>query len=302
MSQETETQPGRGIIHPERVKSIKRSWSKIRRNYLSVLGGIMVLGLVLVAIFAPYLAPYPEHAGKGTYFEQANESPSWEHPMGTDNVGRDIFSRVIFGARLSLIMAVVVLSGAITIGIVAGLTAAYFGGLVETVIMRVVDIFLAIPPILLAMGIVAALGPGMWNVMIALMASWWTWYARLMYGEALSIKQEEYVEAIESVGAGPVHVMIKEILPNAIAPITVKGTLDVGIVILVAAGLSFLGLGASAPTPDWGTMIADGRVDLSEFWWISTMPGIAVSFTTLAFNFLGDGLRDILDVEVEVNQ
>jgi peptide/nickel transport system permease protein len=282
----------------ERIKQLKRGIRSFTQNKLSVVGLAMLLTLVFMAIFAPYIAPYPGDSGAGVHFDRANEPPSLQHPMGTDTTGRDIFSRVLFGARLSLLMGMVVLSIAISIGVTLGLVAGYLGGPINTIIMRVTDIFLAIPPTLLAMTVVAATGASLFNVMVAIAFSWWSWYARLVQGEVLSIKENEFIESSHALGSSWLRTTFKEILPNVISPITVKATLDMGFVILVGAGLSFLGLGAQPPTPTWGSMIAQGRNYVTTYWWIAVFPGLAISFAVLGFNFIGDGLRDALDVEV----
>ena len=280
-----------------RYERWRRAWARFTKNWLTVIGTVMVLIVVFSAVFAPYVAPYPQDVNS-VHFDQASEPPSLEHPMGTDTSGRDILSRVIFGARISLQLSIVVVSIAVAIGTTVGIVAGYSGGLVRTVLMRITDIFLAIPPIVLALAITAALQPSLQNAMIAIAFGWWTWYARLVQGEVLSIKEEEFVEASESIGARWYDVAFKEILPNLVSPLTVKATLDMGSVILVGAGLAFLGLGAHPPTPSWGAMIAQGRDNVTNFWWIATFPGLAISWTVLGFNLLGDGLRDIFDVEV----
>jgi len=282
----------------ERIKQLKRGARSFAQNRLSVVGLLMVLTLVFAAIFAPFIAPYPEDAGAGVNFDRANEPPSIDHPMGTDTTGRDILSRILFGSRLSLMMGAVVLTIAISIGVTLGLIAGYLGGWVNTVIMRVTDIFLAIPPTLLAMAVVAATGASLVNVMIAIAFSWWSWYARLVQGEVLSIKEDEFIESSRALGSSWLRTTFKEILPNVVSPITVKATLDMGFVILVGAGLSFLGLGAQPPTPTWGAMIAQGRNYVTSYWWIAVFPGLAISFAVLGFNFIGDGLRDVFDVDV----
>lgn len=283
----------------ERLKQLNRTLSDFVQNKLSVVGFMMILLLILAAILAPIIAPYPSHQGPGVYFDQAFQPPGPQHIMGTDSVGRDIFSRILFGARTSLLMGVVVLSIATSIGVTLGLIAGYLGGRINSVIMRITDIFLAIPPTLLAMAVVAATGPSLWNVMIAIAFSWWSWYARLVQGEVLSIKEEEFVESSQALGSSWVRTAFREVLPNVMSPITVKATLDMGFVILVGAGLSFLGLGPQPPQPTWGSMIASGRRHVTSAWWMATFPGLAISFAVLGFNFLGDGLRDALDVEVK---
>lgn len=282
----------------ERIKQIKRTSKSFMQNKLSVVGLLMILTLVFAATFAPFIAPYPDDAGPGVHFDRANQPPSLEHPMGTDTTGRDIFSRVLFGARISLMMGAIVLSIAISMGVTLGLVAGYLGGKTNSVIMRTTDIFLAIPPTLLAMAVVAATGASLFNVMVAIAFSWWSWYARLTQGEVLSIKEEEFIESSRALGSNWLRTTFKEVLPNVVSPITVKATLDMGFVILVGAGLSFLGLGAQPPTPTWGAMIAQGRNYVTTSWWIAVFPGLAISFAVLGFNFIGDGLRDAFDVEV----
>lgn len=262
-----------------------------------MLGLILIGAIVFSAIFAPQIAPYPGDAGDALHFDQTTEAPSLEHPMGTDKVGRDILSRVIFGSRISLQMGAIVLALAVPLGVSLGLIAGYMGGWVNAVIMRTTDMFLAIPPTIFALAVVAAITPSITNAMIAISVTWWPWYTRLVQGEVLSIKEEGFIEASESLGTGWIRVTFLEILPNAIAPITVKATIDFGFVVLVGASLGFLGLGAQPPTPEWGLMITRGRADITTAWWMATFPGLAISVTVLAFNLFGDGLRDLLDVE-----
>lgn len=290
---------GDEVARRERFDRLRRAVNRLSSNLLSVVGIMMMTTVIVLAIFAPYLAPYPGDVTGDINFEQQSQPPSLDHPMGTDTLGRDIFSRIIFGARISLLMAALVLTLAVGIGVPLGLVAGYFGGWVNVVIMRVTDVFLAIPPILLALAVTAALGASLWNAMIAISVAWWPWYTRLVQGEVLSVKEEEFVEASESIGTGWIRIIYSEILPNILAPLTVKITLDAGFVILVGAALAFLGLGVTPPTPSWGAMIAQGRDYVTNFWWISTFPGVAISFTVLSFNLIGDGLRDLFDVEVE---
>jgi len=288
-----------GPVSSERAERFRRTADRFTDSTLSVVGLLIVLSVFLTAIFAPVIAPYPGDAGDELHFDRQSQPPSLEHPFGTDTAGRDIFSRVLFGARISLLMGVVVLTIAISIGVSLGLVAGYVGGWPRVGIMRTTDVFLSIPPTLLALSVNAALGQSLFFTMVALAFGWWTWYTRLIHGEVVSAKQEGYVEASESLGAGAFRLMFREILPNISTPIIVKATLDMGFVILVGAGLSFLGLGAQPPTPSWGSMIADGRANVTSLWWIATFPGIAISYTVLGFNLLGDGLRDVFDVEVE---
>lgn len=291
----TEEQPNKTV----RFDELKRAWHRMKKSTLSLVGlGIVVL-IILVAIFAPWIAPYPEDASGAISFEKMNEPPSWEHLFGTDEVGRDILSRVIFGARISLTLGVTVLAIAIAIGVPLGLIAGFWGGRVNTIIMRITDIFLAIPSLVLALAVAAIMEATLFNIMVAISFGWWPWFTRLVQGEVISLKGEQFVLAAEGLGANKWRIAFKEILPNCVSPIIVKSTLDMGFVILVGASLGFLGLGAQPPIPEWGTMIAEGRVYLPEMWWQATFPGLAIVVTVLGFNLLGDGLRDVFDVQVD---
>lgn len=282
-----------------RADEWRKVWFRFRQSTLSVLGlGIVVL-MVAAAVLAPLVAPHPRHAGSFVNFEASLKPPSRAYIMGTDDAGRDIFSRTLFGARISMVLGAVVLIIAVLVGVPLGLVAGYWGGRVGSAIMRVTDVFLAVPPIALALAVTAALRPTLTNAMLAIAFAWWPWYTRLVYGQVLSIREEQFVEASRGLGAGPMRIAFREILPNAWSPILIKATLDMGFVILTASGLSFLGLGAQPPTPEWGTMIAEGRNYLPGYWWASTFPGLAIFLTVLGFNLLGDGLRDVFDVQIE---
>ncbi|MFQ5989637.1 MAG: ABC transporter permease [Candidatus Methylomirabilales bacterium] len=277
-----------------------RALVRFRSNPLSVLGLTIVLLVAFAAIFAPFIAPFPEDGrGDAVHFGETFQPPNLKHLLGSDEVGRDLLSRLLFGARLSLMLGVVVLSLAVLIGVPLGLIAGYFGGLAETLIMRVTDVFLALPPVVLALAITAAFERSLLNSMIAISIAWWPWYARLAYGEASSIKQEDFIQAAESQGASRFYIMLREILPNMTSPLIVKISLDMGYAILTGAILGFLGLGAQSPTPEWGTIVTSGREYLPNMWWISTFSGLAIFVTVLGFNLLGDGLRDFFDVESE---
>jgi len=271
---------------------------RFRQNKLSVMGLIIITIIILIGAFAPYLAPFPEDAGKVTH-PNCFQPPSWEHPFGTDEVGRDVLSRVIFGTRLSVTIAVLVVAIAMSIGVPLGLIAGYVGGLVDTIIMRITDIFLAIPPLMFALITVSVLGPSLENAIISIALFWWPWYVRLIRGEVLSVKEEDYVEAAEAIGSGKLRIVFSEIFPNVLSPLTVKVTLDMGFGILQVAALGFLGLGAQDPIPEWGTMLGQGRMYLPSNWWLTVFPGLAIFLTILAFQFLGDALRDIFDVKLE---
>ena len=262
--------------------------------------GFLLLSVILIAgIFAPFVAPYPQDAGLVVHFDQKLLPPSWDHLFGTDEIGRDVLSRILFGIRISLSIAVIVLGISVPIGVFLGICAAYFRGGIEQVIMRITDIFSAIPPLVFALVISAVLKPSLQNSMLAIAFVWWRTYCRLAYGEALSVKEEDYVAVSRSIGTSHFHLMFKEILPNMISPIIVKTTLDAGVTILLGTSISFLGVGASPPTPELGIMVADARHFLPSCWWASLFPGFTIFVIVLSFSLVGDGLRDFFGVEVE---
>lgn len=292
---------------PEQVKRLERasrrenlgrSWYKFSRNPLSVVGLVMVAALVLMAIFAPYVTPYPRHAGAFTDFAHAKLLPSWQHLFGTDQIGRDIFTRVIFGLRSSLLMGVVVLAIVVPPGVLLGLLAGYFQGTwIDTVIMRITDIFLAVPALILALAIASVLEPNLWNGMLAVSLMWWPWYTRLVYGVASQLRNEYFVTAAEVTGASTAHILFREILPNTVSPILTKMSLDVAWVIIIGSMLSFVGLGVQPPEPSLGTMVADGARYLPDQWWIAIFPALAIVVVVLGFNLVGDGVRDMFAAE-----
>ena len=271
---------------------------RLRRSKLSLVGSAIVLGLIVLAIFAPQIAPHPEDID-AVHFERVFQPPSAEFLFGTDEVGRDILSRVIFGTRISLSLGVGVLAIAVAIGVPLGLIAGYVGGPVNTLIMRLTDIFLAIPPLLLVLVVSALMTPTLENSIFAISFGWWPWYTRLIQGQVLSIKEETFVEACRSTGAGFWYITFKEILPNCLPVLIVKVSLDIGYAILVGAVLGFLGMGVRPPIPEWGSMTSMGRLHLPARWWLTTFPGLAIFVTVLGFNLLGDGLRDAFDVDLE---
>jgi peptide/nickel transport system permease protein len=270
-----------------------RGW--LRTNPLLAVGGAMSLLIVVVALLAPLIAPDPGDAGSATHPFAVLRPPSAAHWFGTDQVGRDILSRVIYGARVSPLVALFVLLIACLIGIPLGLAAGYFGGWLDDVIMRVTDIFLAFPALLLALALAAMLPPSITSVTIAISATWWPWYTRLIRGQAASVAGRPYIESCRALGIPRWRIIFRHILPNAITPLIVQVSLDVGGVILTASALSFLGLGAQDPTPDWGLMVSEGQTYFTTNWWVVTFPGLAILITAFAFNLLGDGLRDLLD-------
>ena len=263
----------------------------LRRWQLTVsLLGISLL--VVLAVFAPLIAPY----NPLTQFTSAKalQAPSLAHLMGTDEVGRDVFSRVVYGTQLSLLISVLILSFGMIIGVAVGAIAALGGGIVDEVLMRVTDVFFAVPLLILGMAFVATLGPSVKSLVIAMSLAWWPSYARLIRGQLLSIKERTFVESARVIGNSSIRVTLRHILPQTFPELLVRATLDVGNVILIVSGLSFLGLGAQPPTPEWGAMIGDGRTFALSAPWLMLFPGLAIVFTILMFSMLGDGLRDLL--------
>ena len=267
----------------------------LRANPLLVVGAVASACVVIVALLAPLLAPFPADAGTATHPFAVLHPPSAQHWFGTDNVGRDILSRVLYGARISPLIALIVLLIAGAIGIPLGLAAGYFGGWLDEVIMRITDIFLAFPPLLLALAFAAVLPATLTTVIIAIAISWWPWYVRLIRGQAASVTGRPYIEACRALGIPRRRIILRHVLPNSITPLIVQMSLDVGGVILTASALSFLGLGPQDPIPDWGLMVSEGQAYFPTAWWAVTFPGIAILLTAFAFNLLGDGLRDLLD-------
>jgi peptide/nickel transport system permease protein len=260
----------------------------------SLLGGVLILLLVLAAVLAPVLAPHPNDVWQ-FHTELRLQGPGAGHPFGTDRMGGDIFSRILFGARITLALGVIAVGSAVIIGVPIGLIAGYYRNWVSDAMMRVAEIFLAVPQIVLAIAIAQTLGPSIQNVILALSITYWPFWARLVYAETRSIRNEVFVESAVALGASPWRVMVLHILPNIASPIIVRTSIGMGATILTAAALGFLGLGAPPPAPEWGRMIAESREYLPDAWWYALAPGIAIFLTVLGFNLLGDGLRDILD-------
>ena len=264
----------------------------LKENRLAVVGLAIVLSLVLVAIFAPFIAP---HDPIEQHLDLRLLSPSWQYPLGTDDLGRCILSRLVYGTCVALQVGVVVVGITALLGTLLGLLAGYLGGIADEVIMRVVDVVLAFPGLILALVIAGLLGPGLFNVMLALSIVGWTSYARVVRGCVLSAKERGFVEAAQALGSSNVHIMFRHVLPEALSPVIVMATLGMGGTILSAAALSFLGLGVQPPMPEWGSMLNNGRAFLRVAPHLTTFPGLAIMVTVMAFNFLGDGLRDALD-------
>ncbi|WP_028034712.1 ABC transporter permease [Chelativorans sp. J32] len=262
------------------------------RNPSFVIGAAITLFIVGCAVLAPYVAPYGvEQMDMRNRFA----GPSLEHLLGTDNFGRDLWSRMVFGARISLIIAVVSVGGAALIGTVVGLVSGYFGGWVDLVLGRITDIFLGFPAIILALAIVAVLGPGIMNVSLALIVVFWTEYARVVRGAALVLREQNYVQAARALGASPLRIIFREILPNALGPIIVLASLGLGTAIISESALSFLGFGLPPPAPTWGWTLSYGTRFMRDEPWLAIVSGAAIMITVLGFNLLGDGLRDLLD-------
>ncbi len=270
----------------------KIALQQLKKNKIAMIGLVIIVSLALIAIFAPFIAP---HDPVEQNLEKRLLSPSGEYPMGTDDLGRCLMSRIIYGARVTLQVGVITVGIITVIGVTLGLISGYCGGIVDEIIMRFVDVVLAFPGIILALAIAGALGPGLFNVMLALAMVGWTGLARVVRSSVLSIKEKEFVESARALGCSDLHIMTRHILPNVMAPVIVLATLDMAFIILAAAGMSFLGLGAQPPIPEWGSMLNGGRAFMRTAPHLTTFPGLAIMVTVLAFNFLGDGLRDALD-------
>jgi peptide/nickel transport system permease protein len=266
---------------------------RIRRNTLSIVGLGIVGGLVLIALIFPVIVPRSQ--AELTHLDNMFLSPSLAHPFGTDEMGRDLLVRILWGTSISLQIGMLVVATAMGIGVPLGAIAGFFGGRIDDVIMRLTDLFLAFPSILLALAVAAALGPSITNAMVAIAITWWPWYTRIVRGMTLSLKEEKFVEAARSLGASKARLIFKHILPNCITPVIVNGTLDIGYAILATAALSFLGVGAQPPLPEWGLMVSTGRIYMPTRWWLSTFPGLAILVTVLGFNLVGDAIRDVMD-------
>jgi peptide/nickel transport system permease protein len=272
------------------------AWRTFTENRLAVIGlGIIVL-LVAVAALAPALAPFPPNAPE---LGQRLAAPSAAHWLGTDELGRDILSRIIYGSRLTLYVVFLVAIIAAPVGLLIGTVSGYAGGLLDTVLMRITDIFLAFPKLILALAFVSALGPGIENAIIAIAITAWPPYARIARAETITIRNTDFIKAARLQGAGPARLVWGHVVPLCLSSLIVRVTLDMAGIILTAAGLGFLGLGAQPPLPEWGAMISSGRKFMLDQWWVAAMPGVAIFIVSLGFNLLGDGLRDVLDPKAE---
>lgn len=284
------------------IESLKPKIYKIRtdiyllsRNKLTFVSLVFIVLLVALAILAPYIVPYPKHISDAANVAFKLTAPCQEYLFGTDELGRDIFSRIIYGTRISLLASVFAVALAMLIGITLGAIAGALGGIVGDIIMRICDIFLSFPSLLLAIVIAAFAGPSLRNALIAIAISWWPWYARIVRGQAISLKERQFVKAARALGNVQSKIIFQHIVPNCMGPVIVQATMDLGGIILTLASLSFLGLGAQAPTPEWGLMINTSKTYFMNAWWYSVFPGLAIFVTVLAFNLIGDGLREIMD-------
>ncbi|MBI3455791.1 MAG: ABC transporter permease [Candidatus Rokubacteria bacterium] len=269
----------------------------LARDRAALIGFVLVAGLVLSALFAPVLATHPEDVYELHPAERLR-APSVEHYFGTDRMGSDLYSRLLFGARITIVIAVIAVGASLLIGVPVGLLAGYYHTWLSDALMRVSDIFLAVPQVVLAIAIAQTLGPSLPNVILALSVTYWPWFARLVYAETRSLQKEIFIESTGALGASPFRLIVYHILPNVASPIIVRTSIGMGFTILTAAALGFLGLGPPPPTPEWGRTIAEAREFLPEAWWYATAPGLAIFLVVMGFNLLGDGLRDLLDPRI----
>ncbi len=284
--------PSPQSTHQARLQRAYIGWLTFRRNPIAMAGLIIIAGLVLAALFAPLLTASD---GLQPNLGQRLQPASWEHWFGTDQLGRDIYDRIVWGSRITLYIVGLVSIIVVPVGLAIGTVAGYVGGWVDNVLMRLTDIFLAFPRLILALALVAALGPGIENAVLAIALTTWSPYARIARAEVLTIRRSEFILAAQAQGASTLRIIRRHVLPLCLASVIVRLTLDMAGIILTAAGLGFLGLGAQPPTPEWGAMISNGRQLLLDQWWVPTVPGIAIFTVSLGFCLLGDGLRDVLD-------
>ncbi len=278
-----------------RRESWRRGWYRLRQSSLSLVGLVLVLVLLFVAAAGQALAPYPEHIAGSINTAVRFQPPSVAHWMGTNELGQDVFSLVLGGARISLFAGLAVVLLAAAVGTLAGAVAGYVGGWTDELLMRLADLKLTLPGLILAMAVAAALGAGTLNMVLAISLGWWPGFARLVRGEVLARREEVYVLAARALGASPARILWRHILPNIVSPVVVKMSLDVGFAVLTVASLGFVGIGVKPPTPEWGQMLSTARGFLPDYWWAAVFPGAAIFLAVLSFNLLGDGLRDLLD-------
>lgn len=269
-----------------------RNLNEFLKNKAAVIGLIIILVLVITAVLADYISPYDTDK---VALKEKLKPPSWQHPMGTDQLGRDVLSRIIYGTRTTFELSLLVVLFTSTFGVSIGIVAGYYRGIVDEILMRLIDVLLAFPSIILALVIIGAIGPGVFNTVMAISLVGWLFYARVARASTLSIREKEYVEGARAMGCSDAYICFFYVLPNCLPPIIVLMTLSLGSVILSIASLGYLGLGAQPPTPEWGTMLNDGKEYLRDCPWLSVFPGLMIMISVLAFNFIGDGLRDAID-------
>ncbi len=272
----------------------------IFRNKLTGFAFAFIILLFLMAVAAPLIAPYPEQGRGDVNLGSTFQPPSLAHPFGTDEMGRDILSRVVYGTRISLSISLITVTLALLIAIPLGIISGYYGGRIDEAIMRVTDIFLSFPPLLVAIVIASFLGPSLKNAIIAIVIAWWPWYSRIIRAQAISVRERPFVKASKCIGTNDWVIMFSHILPNTIAPLIIQASMDLGGVILTAASLSFIGLGAQPPTPEWGLLVSASRTYIMDAWWYSAFPGVMIFLSVLSFNLLGDGLREFMDPKTRV--
>lgn len=275
-----------------RISALGRTAQRLMRNRVACVGLTLIVAAALIAMFAPLIAT---HSPTAQVLRDQLQSPSASHWFGTDDVGRDIFSRLVYGTRITLYIVFVTTAISVPIGLLLGAAAGYFGGIVDAALMRLTDVFLALPALILAMALVTAMGPGINNAIVAIALTIWPQMARLARAEAMLVRGAEFIEAARLMGASHVRIWLRHVVPVCISSVVVRATLNMAGVILAASALGFLGLGAQPPTPEWGTMLSSARSYLQGYWWMATFPGLAILLLSLAFNLLGDGLRDVLD-------
>lgn len=292
--------PGGGVTVAHRGRWTRRATAAVRSDRLALVGAVVLFLIVVSALLAPWLSPYPEDASSATHPLEALQGPSADHWLGTDRVGRDMLTRVLFGARTSLGIAVSVLAIAAVFGVALGVVAGFAGGWLRDVIMRITDVFLAFPALLLSLALAMILGPSVSTAIIAIAATWWPWYTRLSASVASTIRGRAYIDAARCLGVSRLRIVWRHVLPNSLTPVLVQLSLDAGGVILTAASLSYLGLGAQEPVSEWGLMVQQGQTLFTTHWWVAAFPGLAILLTAFSFNVLGEGLRDALDPRREV--
>jgi peptide/nickel transport system permease protein len=272
-------------------------WARFKRNHMAVIGMTMILGLFAVAVFAPWLAPYDPNR---IDVKQLLMPPSIAHLMGTDTLGRDVLSRIIFGARVSLLVGFVAVGLATLIGLLVGAVAGYYGGLMDSFLMRLVDLMLCIPTFFLILAVIAGIGPSIWLIMVVIGFTSWMGVARLVRAEFLTLREREFVVAARALGARDLRIIFRHMLPNALVPVMVSATLGIAGAILTESALSFLGLGVQPPTPSWGNILTAGKDNIEIAWWLSVFPGLAILFTVMSYNLLGEGIREAIDPRLKV--